>query len=115
MDQELTLAHAEWCRKQAAKYIKIATGIEDLLTETKVREASKNEINLFPDNRPSASFDEVQEECAKGGRVKNVAQRLQITEGQTLFMIKAPNSKYFIGDKGWIRPKGWVDPKKVNA
>lgn len=31
MNYEVTLATAEWCRRQAAKYLKLATSIEDIL------------------------------------------------------------------------------------
>jgi hypothetical protein len=111
MSHEVTLAQAEWYRQQASRFIKLAAAMEDILKNenwTSIQSGDGKQKSLFIGNKPVPSFEQVQREAAKGGRVKNMAARLDCDEQSVRGMLTAPNSKFFIGDKGWIRPNGWI-------
>jgi hypothetical protein len=58
-------------------------------------------------NMPMVTFEAVQEHLSgKAGRVKHVASRLGASEQLVRDLINAPNSKFYIAERGWIKPKG---------
>ncbi len=117
MNHEVTLANAQWCRDQASKYLKLAVAIEEILkgeSSTKA-EADLKQKPLFVGNNPTPSFEQVQKEAAKGGRVKNIVKTLGAREEDIRNLLKAQNSQFYIGYAGWIRRNGTPDPFKKDV
>jgi hypothetical protein len=115
MNHEVTLSNAQWCRAQASKYLKLANAIEEILKkdgDQDLQQASEGQRPLFVANRPVPSFAIVQNEAARGGRVGQIAKRLQADEQNVRELIQSPNSDFYVASAGWVRRKGEPDPYK---
>jgi len=117
MVMEITLAHAKWCREQAAKYLKLATNIEDLLKVDMTPSGIAVSVpavrgTIYGGGEIRPSFQRIQEEAAKGGRIVHLATRLRASEQYIRDMLATPDSKFFVGERGWVRPQGWTPPAK---
>jgi hypothetical protein len=88
---------------EAKTFRKLAEEMEAKFPSAKMSNSDKGPMLT---NLPVITFEELQKRLEeKAGRVKHVAQRLNISETLVRDLINAPNSRFYIGAKGWIYPK----------
>lgn len=96
-------AQASRLMGEAKALRKLAQDTEERFPQPKV--VSRNEErNIDSDFITHAEFES--ELLVKAGRVKHVAERLQMTEEDVRAFLEAPESNFYIGPRGWIMPKG---------
>ena len=107
MSSELTdLQVAQILRAKAQRYLDMAADLEGGLASRPASTAVSPASLVVHANAPLISFEDLMKALdSKQGRVKYVAKRLNQPEDHIRGLIKAPNSRYTIAAKGWIKPK----------
>jgi hypothetical protein len=91
---------AQFLRSKAQRYLDLASDLE-----RNGNQGVTPSLSQFS-NAPQISFDDLMTELdKKQGRVSHLALRLNQSEEYLRTLLRAPNSRYYVAPRGWIKPK----------
>ena len=103
---------AQKAAEEAKGFMRLATEMAAKFPDAKFGEESNGQI--LP-NLSMVTFESLQNHLSKkAGRVKHVAKRLNVSERLVRDLITTPNSKFFIAERGWIKPKAAKETHAVS-